>query len=845
MTRKALGLAAVLVVGAALFTVAVAQSRRPSAPNPPQTPAQLAMRALVEGRYDDIAALTEKDQFDPTLVAIRARADIERGKYEQAEALLRPATQRQPVSDAALELGLLLKMLSRPEGTQILTRLAATAETADRAADLARAARALRALGRFNESNAAYRDAAAAAPRDLAIQAAWGDMFLEGRCQTCNADATKSFQAVLKDEPRWAPALVGMAEAIVDEDPPQALGFAKKALEINPSSVPALLFIATGEADAGHRDAARESIKKALEVNPSSLDGHAQLAALAYIEDRQQEFEAEVAKVLALSPKYSEVYRLTGELAAHNYRFDEAVTLVRKGLALDPGNAQSLADLGTHLLRTGDETAARQALEGAFTLHPYDVVSFNLLQMMDTLDKFVTVRDGEFIIRMDKTEAPVIGDSAVAMAHQAMDALTKRYQFTPKGPILIEIFPKHDDFAVRNVGIPGMIGALGACFGRVVTMDSPHARPPGEFQWEATLWHELAHVITIQMSNQRVPRWLTEGISVYEEKIARPEWARGQDLEWVHMLNRNEAMKLADLNAAFTDPRKISIAYFEASLLVQHLVERYGDEGLHKLLRAYGQGLDTDAALKASVNTTLAEMQDGFDKFNEREFGKLQAALKEPDKGVDLPRMPIDDLKAYVAKNEGSFIAQMALGIQLQKAGDLDGAVAAFKKASALVPIATGDDSPEAMLAEIALRKKDNAAAIEALKAQVDTDFNNVDAARQLAGLLKTTGVTDPARLEPVYQRIVSIDPFDAESRAGYGRALMQAHKPDEATREFKAVVAMHPVDQAAAYTDLAESYYQSGKRADARKQTLAALEVAPSYERAQDLLLKLSEARP
>jgi len=426
-----------------------------------------------------------------------------------------------------------------------------------------------------------------------------------------------------------------------------------------------------------------------------------------------------------------------------------------------------------------------------------------------------------------------------------MDNYIKRYQFTPKGPILIEIFPKHDDFAVRNVGIPGMAYALGACFGRVVTMDSPHARPPGEFQWEATLWHELAHVITIQMSNERVPRWLTEGISVYEEKLARAEWARGQDLEWVRLLNHDETIKLANLNAAFTDPRKISLAYFEASLLVQHLVNTYGDDGLHKLLRAYGQGLDTDAALKASLNTTLADMQDGFDTFNEREFGKLREALKEPEKGVDLPRMPLDDLKAYVAKNEGSYLAQMALGVQLQKAGDVDGAVAAFRKAAALVPIATGDDSPNALLAEIALRRKDNAAAIEALQAQVASDFNNVEAARQLAFLMKGAGITDPARLEPVYQRIVAIDPFDAESRTSYGHVLMQERKPDAAVREFKAVVEMHPVDQAAAFTDLAESYFQSGKRAEARKQTLAALEIAPSYERAQDLLLKLSEARP
>ena len=122
----------------------------------------------------------------------------------------------------------------------------------------------------------------------------------------------------------------------------------------------------------------------------------------------------------------------------------------------------------------------------------------------------------------------MLQEYAVPLAHQALDdAVGKRYEFTPKGPILIEMFPKHDDFAVRTLGLPGMIGALGACFGRVVTLDSPQRAPPGDFQWEATLWHELAHVITLQMSNQRVPRWLTEGISVYEEKRARPEWARG------------------------------------------------------------------------------------------------------------------------------------------------------------------------------------------------------------------------------------------------------------------------------------------------------------------------------
>ena len=850
MTRKAVGLAAVLVVGA-LFPVAIAQVRRPAAPTPaaPQTPAQLALRALVEGRYDDVVSLTTavtaKDPFDPELAALHARALSERGKYKEAEDLLRPVAQRQPTSDAALELGLLLQMQSRTEGATLLSRVAAAADTANRASDLARSARALQALGRFNEANAAFRDAATAAPNDPVIQTAWGEMFIDGRCQTCNTDALKSFQTALRVDPKWAPALLGTAEAMSDENPPEAVAVARKALEINPSFVPAHLFIATQTADAGHRDEARKSIQKALDVNPSSLDAHALLAALSNVEDKQQDFESEMQKVLAISPNYGEAYRLAGEFASHNYRYDESVVLIRKGLAIDPRNPRLLTDLGTQLLRTGDEAGARTALEQSFKDHPYDVVSFNLLQMMDTLDKFVTIRDGDFIIRMDKADAAVMQDSVVALAKDAMASMTKRYQFTPKGPFLIEIFPKHDDFAVRSVGLPGMVGALGACFGRVVTMDSPRARPPGEFQWEGTLWHELGHVITMQMSNFRVPRWLTEGISEYEETVARPDWARGMDVEYAARMNRGETIKLAELNASFQDPRKIGLAYFEASLLVDHIVKTYGDEGLHKLLRAYGQGLETNDAMRAAVGADLAHMQDAFDKRMEDKYGKIRAALTEPPKDVSLPKMPLEEIKAYTAKNEGNYIAQMALGVQLQRAGDFDGAVAAFKKAQALVPMAAGDDSPHALLAEIALRRKDPTAAIEALQAQVAVDLNNVGAARELSSLLRENGVTDPNVTSPVYQRIVAIDPFDAETRTAYGRALMKQNKAAAAAVEFKAVVAMNPVDQAAAFTDLAESYFVSGKRADARKQTLAALEVAPSYERAQDLLLKLAEARP
>jgi tetratricopeptide (TPR) repeat protein len=469
-----------LLLGA-LACLALPTAGSAQSPRRPQSPLQAASRALVEGRYGEIDALTEKlDQRDPNVVAIRARALVERGRYADAEAALRPAAARAPSSEAALQLGLLQQMLGH-DATAIFEKIAALAETSDDPVEIGRAARALRALGRFEESKEAYRDATSGAPTDASLQTAWGDLFLQ---KYNRAEALKSYQMSLQMDARWTPALVGAAQALEEDNPPQAAAFAKRALEINPSSVDALLFLARQAADADKNDEAKDHLQKALGVNPASLDAHALIAALAYVDDRQQEYEAEVVKTLAIVPNYGEVYRVAGERAAHKYRFDEAVTLARRASALDASNSRALSDLGMDLLRTGDETAARTALEQAFKLDGYDVVTKNLLDVLDKVDQFVTIRDGDIIVRMDKDEAPVLGDYAVPLAHKALETFEKRYEFMPKGPILIEIFPKHDDFAVRNLGLPGAIGALGICFGRVVSLDSPHARNrPGEFQW--------------------------------------------------------------------------------------------------------------------------------------------------------------------------------------------------------------------------------------------------------------------------------------------------------------------------------------------------------------------------
>jgi tetratricopeptide (TPR) repeat protein len=455
--------------------------------------------------------------------------------------------------------------------------------------------------------------------------------------------------------------------------------------------------------------------------------------------------------------------------------------------------------------------------------------------MLDSLDKFDTTTDGEIIFKSHPSETPVMREYVAPLAKQALAIFSEKYQFTPKGPILIEMFPKHDDFAVRTVGLPGMIGALGACFGRVVTLDSPKARPPGDFNWAPTLWHELAHVMTLQLSKQRVPRWLTEGISTYEEKLGSPAWGREGELSFVAAYGLNEHMTLRELNAAFQDPEKISLAYYQASILTEHIVGKYGMSALRKLLVSYGDGLEGEAALKAGLGVDIDTLQGEFDKLLESKYGAIVRALKapkelEPGKG---------NPEAVAAAFPDSFQAQVALGEFLRKAGRIDEAFKVLERAAGMVPMATGPRSPHAQMAQMALERKDSARAISEFEKLLQYENTDIESVRLLARELEATKA--PAeKLMSAYERIAQLDPFDAANHTKLGNLKMQAGDARTAVREFRAAVAAGSIDQAGAQSDLAEGYLALGDKTQARRAALAALEVAPGYPRAQELLLKV-----
>jgi tetratricopeptide (TPR) repeat protein len=762
-----------------------------------------------------------------------ALVDIFEGKDEAARPKLEPLANVNRLGDAALELGLLeLRHGQRRQGEARLEPIVSNRAFAG-PDDYFRLARAARGAREFLLANDAYNEIAKAKLPRADIYAERGDVFYQRHAP---GDAVIEYRTALEADPAWVPALVGIARALAHENPKAAAQAAAEAEKLSPNHPDLWLLRAERQLDQENLPGALEALDRVAKSRPGTVEEAAFRAAVAFAQGDTAAMNAAIERANATDSTSALPYRRIGERAADMFRSAEATEWARKATVKDPEDGFAFFDLGLYLIRSGDEPSARKALERSWELDKSGRVTKNLLDVLDRIDTFETVTAGDYIFKFEKADAAVLRTYAIPLAEEASKTFGARYGFKPEGPILVEVFSVHDEFAIRTMGLPGLEGALGACFGKVVAMDSPRARPPGEFSWQATLWHELAHVYTLQLSNYRVPRWLTEGISVYEEYKRNPAWGRELALEFALQLSEGETFGVKKLPDAFKRPDTLALAYFEASLLTEHLVELNGEAGLRTLLTAYAAGDKDEAAFAKAFGRSVDAVEASFKTFVDKQYGALARAMAPP-KGPMPDDMPA--LRALAAQSPGSFQVQMALGIALYKTGDMAGAKAPLEKAAELAPQASGSGSPRALLAAIAEKEGDNTRARRELRRLLAFDHDNVAAARKLADLSGDAPANADDR-DFALRLVADLDPFDADTHVNLGRRLLAKNSLQPALVEFQAALALGPSNLAEAHTDVGETLFKIGRKDEARRHVLLALQQAPTYARAQDILLAI-----
>jgi tetratricopeptide (TPR) repeat protein len=637
-----------------------------------------ADRLRRQGQYADARRLLNEhltdDEADAASRALLGRVWFDEGRLDRAERHLRQALEDARSAEvrraAAFGLAQLLHSLGRDEEArdealpilfepdagghgqhlflaaevqtalgereaagQLLRRGAAGGQ-AGGWAELLHRARCLQRLGRIEEAGGALllsdRRAREEGRGEADVLVALGDLYFEADREVAEGagrSAAKAYDDALKLNPVHEGALLGLLELHQVNWMRQrrsAGGFLARMLELRPDSVDAHLASCANALRVGKLPVVREELGRLRELAPARRDVRTLGAALAWVEHDRPRCEAVLGELFEADPADSRPEREVGKHLLELYRFAEALPFLERAIERNPGDYLAWAYLGRARANTGDEEGGLEALrrsrrEGGLR---QDAWRKNMTMVLERLEReYVTADYGELSFAWMPDAAQVLATYLEPFYRQAREELSVRYGYTP-GPTHIEVFRRHQDFSVRSTGFEGF-PALGVCFGPVVTALSPISEMRGNFSWARTSFHEFTHVVHLGLSHNRCPRWITEGLATWEEAHRNPAWARNLRRALLDARANNRIIPVRDLNAAFRGPR-IIFGYYEGGLICRMLIERYGFPPIIRLLEAFDEGLDLDAALARVFGITPEELDADLLRLVDEELADLR-----------------------------------------------------------------------------------------------------------------------------------------------------------------------------------------------------------------------------
>ncbi|MEM9079086.1 MAG: tetratricopeptide repeat protein [Verrucomicrobiota bacterium] len=605
------------------------------------------------------------------------------------------------------------------------------------------------------------------------------------------------------------------------------------ALEQNPRFATALLLKAEQLIAKRDFNSARETLKQILQTNPVHSTAWAQLAALALLEEDPSSAQEALKKARQFWPDNPTVSATVGKTLASQYRFAEAIPFLQKASQEDPSSANILFELGSNQLRFGQSDDGWRNVELAHNLDPYNVAAFNLIQLRDKIRDYPILEKDGVRLRMSPEDMAVFGKRALDLAAKSKKTLTEKYQISLSQPVLVEMLPKQEDFAIRTFGLPGGEAFLGVCFGPVITMTSPRGKL-GRANWETVLWHEMAHTITLDATRHRIPRWLTEGISVYEERQAKPGWGFGMNAEFRERFLAEEMPAILDIDQSFAGP-DIIFGYYHASLVVEFLIENFGLQTMRNILSDLSDGKPLKAILPNRTQP-LNQLEKNF-----RTYAKSQAKGYGPE--LDWSLLSDEEYQTYrnnpttwVAQHPKRYSSSMMLASQLIKKQEWNSAQKLLENIIQSAPNNREDNNPYWALSLVYRNSNNTKSERETLIKLVEIDAHHSDAASRLLELSQTLS---PAERIKTAQRMLEINPFQETAYRTLFKAAKETQSIQQAQEACTSLLALKPRDSSRLHYELATILLEPNPE-QSRREVLKALEQNPRFEIALEFLVNL-----
>jgi tetratricopeptide (TPR) repeat protein len=640
-------------------------------------------------------------------------------------------------------------------------------------------------------------------------------------------EALDAFDKALKLNPSAAEPYVGKGIAALQKlEYKDAEQFAERALKLNPRLPAALRLQADVRLATGDVKAALADLEKARGVNPRDEETLGRIAACHFLQRKEADFDALVKEVEKFDPKPGVFYFELAERLEERRRFDEAEKFYLKAAELRPMLPWPQNSLGMLCMRLGREKEARDILTRAFEADPFNVRVSNTLKVLRHLDKYETIKTAHFELRFDPQVDRVLARYMAVYLEDIYAELADKFQYRPKGPILIEVFNNHDMFSGRVVALPDL-HTIGACTGKMVAMVSPHGKGVRKpFNWSRVLRHELVHIFNLEQTRFLVPHWLTEGLAVINEEFPRPQLWNQLLLERVPA---GELLNLDNIDLGFMRPRSAldwNMAYSQSQLYVEHLKEKYGAGSIGELLTAYRDGLDTASAINKVCKVDKAAFEKGYRAHLDDVVKTLRGKPAEK-------KLSFDELRKAQEKDPENADLNAQLAEQYRLRGRR---VEARKLAESALAKEKNHPLANAVKARLLLLAGDTEPAKALLKTALEANRDDPRLLLELGKLAFDAG--EFAEAAGYLEQGRKLEPYDRGWLEQLARVYAQTNDRDRQIRVLKDLAPMD-ADDLDNRKRLARLLSEIGKHAEAERYARQALEIDVKDGEAQEVLLR------
>ncbi len=622
------------------------------------------------------------------------------------------------------------------------------------------------------------------------------------------------------------------------------MDYLERTLAESPVHFGALLLQAEQAINFEKYTEAGELLAQVESVNPRHPEAHAYRAILAELERNDKEgFSGEREKALSVWRENPEIDYLIGRVLSRKYRYLEGADSQKRALAFDPDFLPAKLQLALDYLRLGKVEDAWPLAKEVAEADQYNVLAFNLELLEKEIASFASVETEDFVIRLPPEEADLYGSRVVDLLTEAKDTLGKKYGLVIADKTLVEFYPDQQDFAIRSFGSLGGEGLLGVCFGSVVTMNSPGSRTASKSNWEATLWHEYCHVITLTATKNKMPRWLSEGISVYEEMQRHPNWGQKMTPDYRRMiLEEDELTPIQNMSEAFFQPESgqhLMFAYYQSMLVVEYIVENFGIDSLRAILADLAGGRLIDDAIELHT-TSLEKLEADFAESVIELAGGYGRGVDwtDPDPAEMNPLSSLM-VAAYLKRSPSNFAARQAYTSLMLDQKKWDEAATSADQLISLLPDFTGEGNGYTFKA-LALRE----AGYLAGEAEVLEDLASLSAEAYNTYLRLIDVKFEEESWDSVIanaERGLAINPFNQRIHYCQGCAHEARDEASLAVASFEHALRLDPANPSEVRFRLAR-LLQNEDETKARRYLLDSLADSPRYREAHGLLLEMVE---